>query len=209
MSPQLEHIIFKLKSFKVPEEWSQIYPSLKPLDSWIRDLGERVNQIRSWICNGSPPIIWLSGFTFPSGFLTSVLQTTARERGSAIDSLSWEFHTMENDLDFKDKPRNYGNGIYVSGLVLEGARWDSTNDHLTEPFPMKLQSKMPVIHFKPTEMKQRNPQELYECPLYTYPVRSGTFQHSSFVMSVNLNKGQMSCDHWTKRGVALLLSTGE
>ena len=35
-------------------------------------------------------------------------------------------------------------GAYVSGLILEGARWDLDNGHLTEPAPMELYCDMPV-----------------------------------------------------------------
>ena len=33
-----------------------------------------------------PRVFWLSGFTYPTGFLTAVLQTTARRNGLAIDT---------------------------------------------------------------------------------------------------------------------------
>jgi hypothetical protein len=38
-----------------------------------------------------PAVFWLSGFTYPSGFLTAVLQTTARKNSIPIDTLSFEY----------------------------------------------------------------------------------------------------------------------
>lgn len=59
---------------------SQAYPSQKPLASWTRDLAVRVEQFELWASRARPPVIfWLSGFTFPTGFLTAVLQSSARQ----------------------------------------------------------------------------------------------------------------------------------
>lgn len=59
----------------------QAYPSLKPLAAWTRDLGQRVSQFQLWAETTHPPkLFWLSGFTFPNGFLTAVLQSHARQQ---------------------------------------------------------------------------------------------------------------------------------
>jgi len=53
---------------------------MKPLASWTRDLVLRVDQFEKWATTAHPPMIfWLSAFTFPTGFLTAVLQTSARQ----------------------------------------------------------------------------------------------------------------------------------
>ena len=65
------------KAFKF---FLQTYPSLKPLAVWTRDLVQRVEQFAKWAETTKPPIVfWLSGFTFPTGFLTAVLQSSARK----------------------------------------------------------------------------------------------------------------------------------
>lgn len=57
-----------------------MYPSMKPLAAWTRDLIQRVDQLNKWSETAHPPnIFWMSGFTFPTGFLTAVLQTSARQ----------------------------------------------------------------------------------------------------------------------------------
>ena len=56
------------------------YPSLKSLGAWTRDLMLRVEQFSKWASTAHPPVLfWLAGFTFPTGFLTAVLQTAARK----------------------------------------------------------------------------------------------------------------------------------
>lgn len=65
----------------------QAYPSLKPLAAWTRDLGQRVSQFQLWAETAHPPkLFWLSGFTFPNGFLTAVLQSHARQQNVSCGS---------------------------------------------------------------------------------------------------------------------------
>ena len=65
---------------------------MKPLAAWTRDLILRVEQFDKWATTAHQPVIfWMSGFTFPTGFLTAVLQTAARQNNVSVDSLSWEF----------------------------------------------------------------------------------------------------------------------
>ena len=71
---------------------------------------------------------------------------------------------------------------------------------------MELISPMPVMHFKPVEGKKKTMKGFYTCPVYMYPVRSGTRERPSYVVSVELKGGKYSPEFYTKRGVALLLS---
>lgn len=77
---------------------------------------------------------------------------------------------------------------------------------LCEPQPMELIVPMPVIHFKPVENKKRGQKGIYSCPLYMYPVRTGTRERPSFMINVDLKSGAADPDHWVMRGTALLLA---
>lgn len=68
-----------------------MYPSLKPLASWVIDLIARVDQMKSWAEGRVPNVFWLGGFTFPTGFLTAVLQLSARINNVSVDAMTWEF----------------------------------------------------------------------------------------------------------------------
>lgn len=92
MSEDLEEIFRCINEARVPKMWSKAYPSQKPLGSWTRDLVQRVDQFFKWAHTGTKPLIFcLSYFTFPTGFLTAVLQTSARANSISVDTLSWEF----------------------------------------------------------------------------------------------------------------------
>ena len=49
--------------------------------------------------NKAPLSYWMSGFYFPQGFLTGVLQTHARQYKIPIDTLSFKFKVMPIEKD--------------------------------------------------------------------------------------------------------------
>ena len=87
---ELEDVMLALGQLKVPRLWGSTYPSLKPLGSWMRDLVMRIDFFMDWIDNQLPMCWWLPAMTYPTGFLTAVLQVSARMNGVSIDSLSYE-----------------------------------------------------------------------------------------------------------------------
>jgi dynein heavy chain len=214
VTPLLDLIIAAFLDFKVPSKWGFAYPSLKPLASWTRDLCTRCEQLEGWWTTAMPVVYWLPGLTYPTGFLTALLQTTARKNALAIDSLLWDFPILPPyDASAKKQPKGLDappkEGALTHGMFLEGARWNGDDDGqcLAEPLPMELFSSMPVVHFKPIEgaMKKRVGKGIYLCPLYMYPLRTGSRERPSFVVTVELKAGLNSGEFWTKRGTAMLL----
>ncbi|KAI3375810.1 hypothetical protein L3Q82_004092 [Scortum barcoo] len=148
MSPSLE------ETFNCMYDAARAYPSLKPLAAWTRDLCQRVNQFARWAETSQPPnLFWLSGFTFPNGFLTAVLQSSARQHNISVDTLSWEFIVSTvDDSNLLYPPKD---GVFVRGLYLEGAGWDKRNSCLVEAEPMQMVCPIPTIHFKPVENRKK------------------------------------------------------
>uniref|UniRef100_A0A8C6I3F8 Dynein, axonemal, heavy chain 2 n=1 Tax=Mus spicilegus TaxID=10103 RepID=A0A8C6I3F8_MUSSI len=205
MSTSLEEIFNCIFDAHVPPLWGKVYPSQKPLASWTRDLAVRVEQFETWASRARPPVLfWLSGFTFPTGFLTAVLQSAARQNNISVDSLSWEFIVSTvDDSNLVYPPKD---GVWVRGLYLEGAGWDRKNSCLVEAEPMQLVCLMPTIHFRPAESRKKSAKGMYSCPCYYYPNRAGSTDRASFVIGIDLRSGSMTSDHWIKRGTALLMS---
>eukprot|EP01059_Diplonema_ambulator_P010461 TRINITY_DN204_c1_g2_i3.p1 TRINITY_DN204_c1_g2~~TRINITY_DN204_c1_g2_i3.p1 ORF type:complete len:3050 (+),score=1214.76 TRINITY_DN204_c1_g2_i3:4746-13895(+) len=202
MNEHLDMIFQALLFNKVPESWERHYPTLKPLSSWMEDLKLRIEQMNQW-GRGTPKVFWLSGFTYPTGFLKALQQSHGRKNGISIDQLAWEFTVL--DTETTTITQSAKEGTYIRGIYLEGAGWG--NGQLTEPEPMALTKMMPFIHFRPVIMKKTASKGKYNCPMYMYPVRTGTRERPSFVVTVVLPSGSAEPEHWVKRGTALLLST--
>ncbi|CAH8499452.1 unnamed protein product [Schistosoma intercalatum] len=205
MSSELEQIFTSIFDGHVPKQWSKTYSSLKPLGSWARDLAARVELFAKWASTTHPPkLFWIGAFTFPTGFLTAVLQTSARKNNISVDSLSWEFNVLAtSDPNVLVTPKD---GVYISNLYLQGAGWDRKNYCLIEAAPMELVCPMPGVHFKPVENKKKSSKNIYVAPCYYYPNRAGTTDRPSFMLGVELKTGEKPPEHWTKRSTALLMN---
>ncbi|KAK3576323.1 hypothetical protein CHS0354_039732 [Potamilus streckersoni] len=244
------------------------YESRKPLASWITDLCMRVDFFSLWaelIINsveklmkpvqaqkgGTPPeeetketlrsqpySFWLSGFFFPQGFLTGVLQNHARKAEIPVDSLHFDFHVISgpedtvehlSDLKFKTSIKQTAfrdvtppeDGVLVFGLFLDGSQWDPKAHSLIDSLPGCRFSHLPQVHFKPiqtsstdaaNDKKEDNKKQVYECPLYRTSERAGTLSstgHSTnFVTTVDL-PSDLPPSFWIMRGVALLCQPDE
>jgi dynein heavy chain len=91
ITPDLEEVMVALLGqLKVSRSCGSTYPSQKPLGSWMRDLAVRVEFFCGWVDDKLPTCWWLPAMTYPTGFLTAVLQVAARANGVSIDSLSYE-----------------------------------------------------------------------------------------------------------------------
>jgi dynein heavy chain len=210
MSKELDTMYFALTNGVVPPNWEKVaYPSLKPFASWFLDLIERVTFMRNWLVKGEPPCFWMSGFFFPQGFMTGVLQTHARKEQIAIDKLNFSFKTLDEDwTTIEESPEA---GVYVYGLFFDGARWDEEAGMIAEQFPGILYYKAPTIWFEPIEGYKIDPEE-YSCPVYKTSVRAGvlstTGQSTNFVLSVELPSKQIP-SHWIRRGAALICNLND
>lgn len=156
MSNDLETLGNNLLDNLVPVLWSKkAYPSLKPLASWILDFIARLSFMAEWIEKGAPPTFWISGFFFTQSFMTGVKQNFARKHIIAIDQVDFDFEVISDPTKF-DMEKGADDGAFVYGLFLEGARWNTETDVLTESFPKVLFYSMPHIWLKPAKMSDIN-----------------------------------------------------
>jgi hypothetical protein len=115
------------------------YPSLKPLAGWLVDLEKRLCFVNFWKDSGIPNVFWVSGFFFPQAFMTGALQNFARKYTKPIDTVSFGFSVIDRVVPpTEEAPRDFhgaepwvtehvrpADGVLISGLYFEGARWDS------------------------------------------------------------------------------------
>ena len=208
LNTELELILDFIYKQKVPVVWGDIFLSEKPLFSWIEDLNLRINFFRDWINNQKPNIFWFPGFSFPQAFITGITQNYARQKKIEINRIGFELKFLDENIDIKNLKQPEV-GAYVSGLFIEGAKWNNKSQYIVEPTPKELFSKLPILWLIPKEDVEAKSEGFYKCPLYKVVSRHGTLSttgHSTnFVMFLDLPTQEKS-DHWIKAGVAAFLS---
>ncbi|KAJ1637717.1 dynein heavy chain and region D6 of dynein motor-domain-containing protein [Pavlovales sp. CCMP2436] len=119
--------------------------------------------------------------------------------------------------------------LYVYGLFLEGARWDSARGCLAELEPRQMHAPLPVLGLRPVAGRRVPVAGIYVCPVYKTVSRVDAQTSSGHVIpnlvtSLELptgdapptvGRGRPAQDalahtiapHWIRRGVAAFLST--
>ncbi|CAB0031813.1 unnamed protein product [Trichogramma brassicae] len=227
MSEELENVFNSLVNNQVPQLWANtnVYPSLKSLGSWIRDLELRIDFIQMWLTVDKPTSFWISGLSFPQGFITGILQTHARKHNIPIDQLKLDFAVTkvvldQDDIEIahkaaknKEVPSVYKNlevpedGVLIHGLFIDAGRWDFRSQSLVDANKGEMNPPLPCLHVMPVvELPERD--RRYVAPLYKTSIRAGTLSttgHSTnFVMPVLLPASKEQA-YWILKGTALLV----
>lgn len=224
MSEPLEAVYSAFLINQVPDIWSKAgFLSTKTLGSWTKDFILRIEQIESWIQRGAPKSFWISGFFFPQGFLTGVLQTFARSRNLPIDFLKFDFEVLHGKVpqqmriyetrtadgyeshDLFEGLEHAEFGVNIHGLFIEAGRWSESEGGLCDAEIGELTNPLPALWLKPSLEVVTG--ERYETPLYKTSTRAGTLSttgHSTnFIVSVLLDSKKPQ-DFWILRGTALV-----
>jgi dynein heavy chain, axonemal len=178
---------------------------------------DRLQFTADWIDYGLPNVFWISGFYFPQAFLTGSLQNYARKHQYPIDTVAFNFIILPDEwTQIKHKPED---GVYIRGLFLEGARWDSDICSINDSLPKQLYTELPVIHLSPQQNRSDPIGGVYRCPVYKILSRRGvlaTTGHSTnFIMWIELpsnrtdivnNEGKSDQEEWIRAGVAAFTS---
>ncbi|XP_054012221.1 dynein axonemal heavy chain 6 [Hylaeus anthracinus] len=226
MSEELENVFTALVNNQVPQMWHNVnvYPSLKTLASWLRNLELRIDFIQIWFTDVKPTSFWISGLSFPQGFLTGMLQTCARKYNTPIDHLKLDFIATKVVLDQeeieeehkkfeKEVPEVYKDlqvpedGVLIHGLHIDAGRWDYTSMILADANIGEMHPPLPVFHINPVlELPKNDPR--YVCPLYKTAVRAGvlsTTGHSTNFVVATLLPSTKEQSYWILKGTALLI----
>ena len=208
----MEHLSLALEMNKVPSNWEAMaYPSTKPLGPWYADLLERIKFLEAWSTDFNlPAVVWLGGLFNPQSFLTAILQQTARKNEWPLDKMCMNCDVTKkyNKDDFQMPPRE---GSYISGLFIEGARWDTASGVIQDARLKELTPAMPILYLKAIPVEKRDTRNIYECPTFKTKERGRANEQVAvgvtpgFVWSFDL-KTKAHANKWILAGVALLLS---
>lgn len=113
-----------------------------------------------------PKVTNISRLFNPQSFLTAVKQYHAQRTKSELNKLFIQTDITkrwENEIEGPARE-----GAYVSGLNLEGARWDITNNQIEESKPKEMFCPIPIVNCKaqiipPDGKEEKN---VYLCPVY-------------------------------------------
>ena len=205
MSEAMEQLAGCLNMDQIPPRWLKAsFPTNRALGSWISNLKERCVQLEEW-CNDPasvPKVVDLSKLFNPQSFLTAIKQTSCQQQKLELDKLTIVTEVTKRDRSQIDSAAR--DGAYVTGLYLEGARWDVAGNCLEESRPKELYCQVPVVHCRavPESDLKDLMKNVYICPAYATSKR-----RPYYVFSAQL-KTKASPEKWTMAGVAMILDIG-
>jgi len=135
----------------------------------------------------------------PQSFLTAIKQVCCQTQSAELDKL--QVFTEVTKRDVKQIDTAAREGAFVTGMYLEGARWDINANSLEDSKPKEMFTRMPVINCKAAQ-PEREDKNIYNCPTYCVPTR-----RPYFVFSAQLRTKQPPAK-WVLAGVALILDIG-
>lgn len=100
---ELESIQSSLKCQVVPEIWIRNgYNTKKTVTSFIADFLDRLKFFKSWIEDGEPTSLWISGFFCPQGLFAAIRWNTSRRLNKTLD----EIHIRVQPTSFESRNRH-------------------------------------------------------------------------------------------------------
>ncbi|GMG17952.1 unnamed protein product [Phytophthora fragariaefolia] len=167
MTVKMEKTLHSLVQHQVPDDWiandTHILPTTQSLSQWLRSLLFRCEFLHRWAERGRPPnnMFPLPVFSFPQGLFTAILQRYARKQTIPIHFLDFQFRvlgehenlaltsTVEATEGQQSTDSGADEGAYLTGLLLEGAQWNSELHCLWQAQHGVMWQTMPAIHILP------------------------------------------------------------
>ncbi|MEW5313637.1 MAG: hypothetical protein WDW38_005189 [Sanguina aurantia] len=248
MSPLMQALVHQLASNEVPDQWraQRVEVNSESISAWLVDLKARLEWLCEWGTEGPPMPMPLGMLSRPKMFLTALQQVHAQRLLCPMGSLHFDVQLLAEDEDSADfaaadsaglagirlhtsngdeisAAEAQSRGALISGLVLQGARWDGGMAHLCEAEPGVVCSRLPLLWLRATSDFGSLPEShltgsqppcavngRYLCPIYKYQAVFGS-KHTlgdddDCLLCIALPCGQHSAAHWVTRSVAMLVT---
>ena len=207
MNKTLDDLLLAINNGQLPALWANLAPQTqKPLSSWISHLRKRYQQYQSWIDNGEPLVMWLSGLHIPEQYLSALVQTACRKNGWPLDraTLFTEVTKFQSPDEIKD---HLATGCYVDGLHIEGAWWNLDKSQLSKADSNgKLLQALPIVKITPIESSKVH-SNVYKAPVYITQLRRNAMG-VGLVFEAELSTREHE-SHWILQGVSVVLNDSE
>ncbi|XP_006894689.1 PREDICTED: dynein heavy chain 10, axonemal [Elephantulus edwardii] len=205
MSNELDDVAKSLFIGQIPNIWRKLAPdTLKTLGNWMVYFLRRFTQYTSWVTDGEPNVMWLSGLHIPESYLTALVQATCRKNGWPLDH-STLFTQVTKFQDAEEVNERAGQGCFASGLYLEGADWDIERGCLVKSKPKVLVVDLPILKIIPIEAQRLKLQNTFRTPVYTTSMRRNAMG-VGLVFEADLFTTR-HISHWVLQGVCLTLNS--
>ncbi|KAJ3299892.1 Dynein heavy chain 10, axonemal [Borealophlyctis nickersoniae] len=206
MSAKLDELANSIFNGTLPNLWRGLAPQTeKGLGSWMLHFERRFQQYSSWIKNGEPIVMWLSGLHVPEAYITALVQTTCRKNGWPLDR-STLYTQVTEFVDPKDITERPQSGCFVQGLYLEGAGWDLERGCLVRlETGGRLLTELPILRIIPIESHRLKLVNTFRTPVYTTQQRRNA-SGVGLVFDADLMTND-HVSHWVLQGACLLLNT--
>eukprot|EP00002_Diphylleia_rotans_P017763 TRINITY_DN3442_c0_g1_i2.p1 TRINITY_DN3442_c0_g1~~TRINITY_DN3442_c0_g1_i2.p1 ORF type:complete len:3137 (-),score=716.67 TRINITY_DN3442_c0_g1_i2:70-9480(-) len=204
MSNELDDLANSIYIGQLTHSWRKLAPDTqKTLGNWMLHFERRYKQYVSWIDDGEPLVMWLSGLHIPEAYLTALVQMTCRKNVWPLDR-STLYTRVTKYTKPEEIPEKLTSGCYVTGLYLEGAAWDLKNCRLVAQKPKELVVELPIMQVIPVEMSKLKLQNTLRTPVYTTQNRRSAMG-VGLVFEADLNTAEHP-SHWILQGVCLTLN---
>ncbi|XP_058707745.1 dynein axonemal heavy chain 10 [Poecile atricapillus] len=204
MSSELDDVAQALFNGQIPGIWRRLAPdTLKTLGNWIIFFRDRYDQYSSWVNEGEPEVMWLSGLHIPESYLTALVQATCRKNRWPLDH-STLYTEVTKYRKAEDITEASAQGCYVSGLFLEGADWDIEQGCLIQSKPRVPVVELPILRIIPIEAHRLRLQNTLRTPVYTTSMRRNAMGFG-LVFEADLYTTK-HISHWVLQGVCLTLN---
>jgi len=201
MSDEMETLSQSLFLGRVAPRWSKLaWPSFRGLSTWLANYNQRLAQLEEWTANPMeiPKVTWLSGLIIPQSFLTALCQVSAQKNQLELDKLvvqtdvSKKMNAAAIDASARD-------GAYISGLAIQGARWDAQQGMIERSRPKEMFCDMPIINARAVTLDKADKNNIYMCPTYKTTMRGPTWVFSAQLKTKSIPQ------RWILAGVAMIL----
>ncbi|KAG8346214.1 putative Dynein heavy chain N terminal region 2 domain1 [Trypanosoma vivax] len=203
MTTAMQTLFDEIYLDKLPTVWEKVsFLSLRALGSWMENFLSRNDQLANWTGElQTPKVTNVSLFFNPMSFLTAIMQTTSITNSFDLDQMALVVDVLKKSADQIETSAR--DGCHISGLSMEGARWDSGTSCIEESRMKELYPKMPIMTVRSLPLSKIDRRDQYECPVYKTQQRG-----PGFVVGFWL-KTKQPAKKWTIAGVGLILDVVE